>query len=245
MPGLSATDVLRIWETARGRRTTEQALVLLASGYPELDPGQLPGLSIGERDRLLLDLYERAVGPRLEAYAECPRCQERLEFAVNTAEIRATAPAIDGSGESRLTRGELDIVFRLPNSDDLFALADYPDVASARRGLLDRCLIRVSRLGAPVSPPELPEAVIVDLGRAMLERDPQVEVLLDLRCPTCEHQWQALLEIADFLWMEVTTRAKRLLREVDCLARAYGWREADILALSPARRRAYLELVEA
>jgi hypothetical protein len=30
--------------------------------------------------------------------------------------------------------------------------------------------------------------------------------------------------------------------EVDALARAYGWREADILALSPARRAAYLEL---
>jgi hypothetical protein len=29
---------------------------------------------------------------------------------------------------------------------------------------------------------------------------------------------------------------------VDALARAYGWRESDILALSAPRRRAYLEL---
>jgi hypothetical protein len=34
-----------------------------------------------------------------------------------------------------------------------------------------------------------------------------------------------------------------LLTEVHRLAQAYGWREAEILALSEARRHAYLELV--
>jgi hypothetical protein len=33
-----------------------------------------------------------------------------------------------------------------------------------------------------------------------------------------------------------------MLREVDTLAAAYHWAEADILALSPRRRQAYLEL---
>jgi len=46
-----------------------------------------------------------------------------------------------------------------------------------------------------------------------------------------------------FFWAELAAEAKRLLREVDALARAYGWREADILALSSQRRHAYLELV--
>ena len=40
-------------------------------------------------------------------------------------------------------------------------------------------------------------------------------------------------------------RAKRLLMDVHLLARAYGWSEAEVLALSPARRRFYLEMVEA
>ena len=42
---------------------------------------------------------------------------------------------------------------------------------------------------------------------------------------------------------EVQARARRLLREVDVLARAYGWTEADVLALSEQRRTAYLEIV--
>ena len=40
-------------------------------------------------------------------------------------------------------------------------------------------------------------------------------------------------------------RAQRLLMEVHLLARAYGWREADILGMSPARRNAYLQRVAA
>jgi hypothetical protein len=36
-----------------------------------------------------------------------------------------------------------------------------------------------------------------------------------------------------------------VLREVHILASAYGWREDDILAMSPARRRIYLEMLRA
>jgi hypothetical protein len=41
----------------------------------------------------------------------------------------------------------------------------------------------------------------------------------------------------------VAARAQRLLMEVHLLARAYSWRESDILAMSPARRNAYLQQV--
>jgi hypothetical protein len=37
--------------------------------------------------------------------------------------------------------------------------------------------------------------------------------------------------------------ARSLLAEVHSLARAYGWTESEILALSPQRRSTYLEMV--
>ena len=46
-----------------------------------------------------------------------------------------------------------------------------------------------------------------------------------------------------FVWAEVDAAAQRLLHEVDVLARAYGWTEPEVLALSEARRAAYLRLV--
>ena len=43
---------------------------------------------------------------------------------------------------------------------------------------------------------------------------------------------------------ELEAQAKRLLRSVHVLASAYGWSESEILALSEARRDAYVELVQ-
>ena len=51
------------------------------------------------------------------------------------------------------------------------------------------------------------------------------------------------MDIGEFFWRELTVQAKRLLREVHLLARGYGWREADVLALHPRRRQAYLDLL--
>jgi hypothetical protein len=34
-----------------------------------------------------------------------------------------------------------------------------------------------------------------------------------------------------------------MLRDVHALATAYGWREADIVAMSPWRRQVYLDMV--
>jgi hypothetical protein len=66
---------------------------------------------------------------------------------------------------------------------------------------------------------------------------------MELTCPACQHQWQALLDIAHVLWSEVSAQAHRLLMEVHLLAKAYGWCESDILHMSSARRAAYLHMV--
>ncbi len=52
-----------------------------------------------------------------------------------------------------------------------------------------------------------------------------------------------MFDVVSFFWSEICVQAKRLLREVHTLARAYGWREADILNMSTARRQFYLEMV--
>ena len=66
---------------------------------------------------------------------------------------------------------------------------------------------------------------------------------LALSCPSCRHQWQATFDIVSFFWSEINAWAHRSLQEVHTLALAYGWREADILAMSPWRRQFYLKMV--
>jgi hypothetical protein len=79
----------------------------------------------------------------------------------------------------------------------------------------------------------------------MSSADPLADVQLALTCPACDHKWEQAFDIADFLWNEIQAWAQQTLRDVHSLALVYGWREADVLALSPTRRQMYLELVQA
>ena len=63
-------------------------------------------------------------------------------------------------------------------------------------------------------------------------------------CADCGHAWDALLDIGACFWAELASHARQLMDSVHRLASAYGWCEADILALSPARRSAYLAMVD-
>ena len=245
MAGLSGADVLHAWDWGRDREAHDRALVLLAFGWPELAWEQLAALSVGQRDRRLLDLREQTIGPRLDLYAECPRCATRLESRLATSDIRTDAPEPLPEADLVFANGDLSISYRLPTSADLRAVAAYPDLNSARQHLLERCVRRASRGGALVDAAELTPEEVGGLAKAMEEHDPQAEVVLTFICPACQHGWQALFDVGTFFWTEVASAARRLLREVDALARAYGWSEAAILALSPARRQAYVEMVGA
>ncbi|MEA2165513.1 MAG: hypothetical protein QOK37_3640 [Thermoanaerobaculia bacterium] len=232
MRTLSATELLDAWERGLEQRPVERALTLLAAASPGISPDTLTGLSIGRRDAGLLALRERMFGPSATGLADCPNCSERLELTFAVSEIEA--PAASLPPESLTARG---IRFRLPDSRDLLAVAGCADVAAARAILLRRCAI--DRDADTLAEDDV-EAVV----GAMADADPQADVQLDLCCPACAHRWFAVFDIASFLWAEVNAWAQRTLQDVHRLALAYGWREPDILALTPWRRQVYLEMAE-
>jgi hypothetical protein len=89
----------------------------------------------------------------------------------------------------------------------------------------------------------LPAEVVSGIAESMAQADPLADIQLKIDCPSCRHRWRAAFDIVSFLWTEIEAWAGRMLSEVHTLARAYGWREAEILALSATRRQFYLEMV--
>jgi hypothetical protein len=241
MRPLSAGDVLRVWERGERLHALDRALLLLQCARPESDWEELAALPLGRRDAWLLALRAETFGPRLEVALACPACREALEWSVDLGQLvpQGAPPAREGE----LLADGLRVRFRAPDSFDLAAAAQCRDVSAARRTLVERCLSASAADGSFSAASELPESVLDQVGRAMAEADPVAEILFDVRCPACGHAWQALFDPADCLWRELSPQARRLLMEVDSLARAYHWREADILALSSRRRQAYLELL--
>lgn len=222
---LSAAELLALWETARPQHRLDRALTILAAATPGASRDFLADLSIGERDARLLQLRALILGSRAEGFTECPRCSVRIEFPFDTAAFappEERAPAHSDSGIRPVT------------SRDLAAVVAAPDEKEALRILLRRC-------AGTDSPNESAEA----LSEQILAADPQAEITLQLHCPACAHRWGLLFDIADFFWMEISAQAQRLLREIDALARAYGWTESEILRLPAQRRQTYLELIAA
>lgn len=240
MHPLTAAELLAVWETASARSPVDRALALLAAACPEHAPDALAQLSIGRRDACLLTLREWAFGAQLVSVADCPQCGDMLELLFQVDDVRV--PPVDLPEPLSLTADEYAITFRLPNSHDLAALRHAGNSAGARV-LLQRCLVSAQRGDVAQVADELPEQVMQAMTDSMAQADPQADVELRLTCPNCAHAWLAPFDISSFFWQEIEAWAGRLLRDIHCLARAYGWREADVLALSPQRRQIYLEMI--
>jgi len=245
MHSLTVSDVLSVWERGQELHPVDRALVLLAAAQPGTPWEQLARLPIGQRDARLLALRERTFGPRLSSYAECPRCGERLEFDCNGLYRSDDFYRNTVEADQETNISGYAIRFRLPDSFDLAAIAGCSAPEEARRVLLDRCVVQATREedALPIAASDLPAEVVTGLAEQIVQADPGAEISLELSCPACEHRWQIAFDIVTFFWGEIHSLAKRLLREVHILAHAYGWREADILAMGAARRQAYLDLV--
>jgi hypothetical protein len=233
MRPLSAPAIVDLWEHTAAQHPLDRAIAMLSTARPELAVEDVAALPIGSRDAFLAEIRELTFGPKAAAVMDCPACSERLEFEVDLRELRAhevPQPFQVESGAYRFT-------VRVPDSRDLAAAIGAAD---GRAALLERCVFESS-----VALDDLPENVIGEIASRMAERDPQAEVMLRLECPRCGRAVDALFDIASFLWAEIQTEARRLIGQVHELASAYGWREADILAMSARRRQMYLDMVNA
>ena len=121
---------------------------------------------------------------------------------------------------------------------DLALAITAADPEQARQIILSRCVRREAKDEAKMWTGGDEAALAGRLG----ELDPLAEVLIDLRCELCGQQWQALFDIVTFFWNELHTRSRRLVQEVDLLARSYGWTEKEVLGLSQQRRGLYVEM---
>lgn len=243
MRALTPERLLDVWERGQGYSPTVLALALLSAAEPEAAWEDLGALPLGERDRRLLELREETLGRSIEGVARCPACGEPLDIALDARELRSGAEPGPLAEQVSLTGVELR--FRPANSHDLLAAERCAGVEEARRLLAARCLLEARRGDLAVAESDLSEEDLQALAAGMAEADPGAELLLELGCPACGHAWEELLDVASFFWAELDVQARRLLREIHGLALAYGWREADVLALSPRRRRLYLEMVSA
>jgi len=243
MRALSASQLLDVWERGQTALPFERALYLLSAAAPESSPEALALLGIGRRDAQLLQLRQWAFGHELTMMMDCPACAQTLELAVPAASLLVSVKRSDDADAS-LTIGGYEVRIRQPNGADIAACAGL-DIDLCRQQLLSSCVREASFRGDAVPVQTLPEAVLEKIEERIAELDPQGDLHIDLVCPECKQSWRQIFDILSFFWTEIDAWAQRILLEVSVLARAFGWREEDILELSPARRQIYLAMAQA
>jgi hypothetical protein len=243
MRALSAGELLEVWERGLALSPAQRALILLAAGLRDLPLEEVAKFTIGERDGRLLALRQDVFGPELRSLTNCPACNERLEFQIAISDLLGVTPPRDGD-RLQVQAAEHAIEFRLPTSLDVASLDPAVDEVANREQLLRRCVLTARRGETEIAPADLPEEAVIALTERMAAADPQADLQLSLACPGCQHTWQTPLDIVSYFWSEIQAWANGILREIHALASAYGWNEDEVLALSPWRRHAYLELIE-
>jgi hypothetical protein len=257
--------MLDVWDRATVRPMAERGPFLL--DQLGLTPAGVAAadLTVGTCDLLLVDLRRRLFGPTVEAVTTCAGCDAELECRIDIDELwprRAEPGDIHGAGPI------LDIEIagehfscRLPVNRDLVELSRTvsarrptrfaeccvlagpwehrePDIPGVERSLSDR-----SDQDRPIggsAAPVIDDETIAELATALAALDPGAATFVELRC-YCGATDVVEMDIRSFLWAELSAWAERTLTEIHELAATYGWRESDVLALTPRRRRAYLQ----
>ena len=212
------------WEEARSLSPIDRALRLLAL-FVDSSAEAIADWPIGRRDRALLTARAILLGPEIRATAACTECGAEVEAVFEARAITVDDPPAPEAALADGTR------IRPATSRDLAIAAASPEPRLA--------LARACTLGSGIA---WTDARVAEAGAALQALDPQADIRLELECGDCAARWTAPLFVEPFLWRELAAWARARFDEVDRLARAYGWRESEILALSPQRRRTYLEL---
>jgi hypothetical protein len=200
--------------------------------------------SLGARNAALLGLRARLFGRAQSLRCSCVHCGGTNEFSVDCEALaRELAPGPGAADVHVLESSGHVVEFRVPAVDDVHAAAIANDDAGFANMLMARCITRCTDAqGNPCAPTELPPEVGEAISRSMETLEPGATVGFDVVCAECGSRWTAPMDCGEVLWSEIQSRAERILLDIDMLARAYGWTEPQVLALSDVRRAAYLQL---
>ncbi|MCK0195362.1 hypothetical protein MWN34_00390 [Ancylobacter sp. 6x-1] len=230
MPRFEPKQLVDLFDAAATARPVARTHALLTFDSPD---ASVTDETPGTRTRRLLALRRRLFGTQMPCVADCPGCGECAEFELDS---RAFEAALSPDRVEIEHEGVL-LAFRLPTMGEIEAAARRRDPLPA---LIEACLIE-PRGRARGDDPALQALV----SAAFEEADPLGSIVLDAACPTCGTAMTPALDLAGLLWREIATAVARLEEDVHHLARAYGWREQDVLAMPESRRRRYVERARA
>ncbi len=190
-------------------------------------------LTLTDFETALVGLRRHWLGADAASHPYCSKCGERVELSFSLDALAESATPRAFAGARALPGGgEIDGVrFRLPTAGDARAAECHAD---APERLLASC---VEDLPGPAGRRRIESAIA---GFA-----PLLSRALAVRCAACRAMLRAVIHVPSFVVDELTSIARSIFEDVHLIAKGYGWREAEILALPRLRRQRYAARIRA
>lgn len=221
---MTDADLLNAWPLGAGATLSRfvRFFEALTAGSENSAVNPAHEESLGAFNRRLAQLHSEVIGRPVEAKVACS-CGQELELVLPLGSVAATPDPpkrieIEADGPR---------AFRLPRLSEV-ALAREP------KALAQACALD----GGDVDEKHLPV-----IEAAWSAADPAAEIALEFTCTACSAPIRAQADLALFVARDLDLRVRALLAEVHGFARAYGWTEAEVLAVPASRRRAYADLI--
>jgi hypothetical protein len=234
-------QIIDLWEQCRTASSKVEAAVTLASAH---DPGRDAwSMSIGTRDRAIIELRARLFGNKLTGTDCCSACGQQVDVNISLPDLLDASEDTNGNGDPLFLETDgWQLGLRLPTSDDVAAVIVSKD---SERALFELCMVELKHLGEDVSTDELPERIVAVAQQRLAQAESLADIQLRIECPSCGRKWDSCLDIGSIFLVELDAYVKRICNDVHLLASAYGWSEREILEMPSARRQLYLEMVQA
>src|SRR5262249_18995729 len=110
--------------------------------------------------------------------------------------------------------------------------------------LFGRCVVSALHRGTAHDPDAIPGPVRHRCEQHLDAQAPLANLEIELACPACAHSAPSPLDVGAYVVAALQPWVERRLDEVARLCLAYGWGEAEVLAMSGWRRAFYLARAE-
>ncbi len=227
-----AAAKMSLWDSLQELPARAQSTAVTAPWLGE-------GKTFGAVQAAALTGYALFFGDRIPCHDWCPECDTHLGVELSVQALIATQQAApEVSGE--LSCGDWIIEYHLPMHQDLTRFTAVDAVEDLRLNLLRVTVDRVTENFEARTLEEIPAEIMQALAARIEEEDPLAAAEMALGCPDCGVHWESGFDACAVFLARLEAWARRTLLEVHQLAMRYGWSEAELLAMRPVRREAYL-----
>jgi len=193
-------------------------------------PGVVSSWSVARRLDWLVAIRMAGGAATEHVVMTCAVCRAQFELEIDLARCRLAQD--DGPVEFSVAHG-VSRRARLPTG------TDHSRWQSERTPLV----LAAAGLLVDSRPDVLDDEATQALDAALAQRDPLRELSVETACPECGASARQLVNLEEQLLGAFASTQRRLLGEIETLARVFHWREADIADMPAWRRAFYLDRV--